>query len=243
MKAFNADGITLQQFNEPAGGQVVFHLHFHVLPRLGGRHAWAAHLQDGKARSARRSNAEKIQRRWRWRTLRNEPLGERPGCGSRRADRTQPGRDSSFAAASCSPIPRAAFSAMLAERGLAFHAGTAGSVPAARQRRHGRPQDHSTSPSCAWPRPRTSRRCGARRLERTGPGRPPLHLRRQRRRHPLGGERAREPLWSNREHCQTRPWPTARRAAATAARHVARRACRLAPANAVLASPVSCATG
>lgn len=31
-----ADGITLQQFNEPAGGQVVFHLHFHVLPRWDG---------------------------------------------------------------------------------------------------------------------------------------------------------------------------------------------------------------
>jgi histidine triad (HIT) family protein len=36
MKAFGAGGITLQQFNEPAGGQVVFHLHFHVLPRLEG---------------------------------------------------------------------------------------------------------------------------------------------------------------------------------------------------------------
>src|SRR6202012_4620478 len=32
-KVFNADGITLQQFNEAAGGQVVFHLHFHVIPR------------------------------------------------------------------------------------------------------------------------------------------------------------------------------------------------------------------
>lgn len=31
--AFAADGITVQQFNEPAGGQVVFHLHVHVLPR------------------------------------------------------------------------------------------------------------------------------------------------------------------------------------------------------------------
>jgi histidine triad (HIT) family protein len=31
--AFKADGVTLQQFNESAGGQVVFHLHFHVLPR------------------------------------------------------------------------------------------------------------------------------------------------------------------------------------------------------------------
>ena len=36
MKAFNADGITLQQFNESAGGQVVFHLHVHVIPRHEG---------------------------------------------------------------------------------------------------------------------------------------------------------------------------------------------------------------
>jgi histidine triad (HIT) family protein len=34
--AFQADGITLQQFNEPAGGQVVFHLHMHVMPRHEG---------------------------------------------------------------------------------------------------------------------------------------------------------------------------------------------------------------
>jgi histidine triad (HIT) family protein len=34
--AFNADGITLQQFSEPAGGQVVFHLHVHVMPRHDG---------------------------------------------------------------------------------------------------------------------------------------------------------------------------------------------------------------
>jgi histidine triad (HIT) family protein len=33
MKAFGADGVTLQQFNEGAGGQVVFHLHVHVIPR------------------------------------------------------------------------------------------------------------------------------------------------------------------------------------------------------------------
>ena len=31
-----ADGLTLHQFNEPAGGQTVFHLHFHVLPRVMG---------------------------------------------------------------------------------------------------------------------------------------------------------------------------------------------------------------
>lgn len=34
--AFDAQGITIQQFNEPAGGQVVFHLHFHVIPRWDG---------------------------------------------------------------------------------------------------------------------------------------------------------------------------------------------------------------
>ncbi len=36
MKAFSADGITIQQFNEGAGGQVVFHLHVHVIPRKAG---------------------------------------------------------------------------------------------------------------------------------------------------------------------------------------------------------------
>jgi histidine triad (HIT) family protein len=36
MTAFGADGITVQQFNEGAGGQVVFHLHVHVIPRKAG---------------------------------------------------------------------------------------------------------------------------------------------------------------------------------------------------------------
>ncbi len=36
MKAFEADGVTMQQFNEGAGGQVVFHLHVHIIPRKTG---------------------------------------------------------------------------------------------------------------------------------------------------------------------------------------------------------------
>jgi histidine triad (HIT) family protein len=36
VKVFDADGLTIQQFNEPAGGQVVFHLHIHVIPRKQG---------------------------------------------------------------------------------------------------------------------------------------------------------------------------------------------------------------
>jgi histidine triad (HIT) family protein len=36
MKAFDAAGVTISQYNEAAGGQVVFHLHFHVMPRHDG---------------------------------------------------------------------------------------------------------------------------------------------------------------------------------------------------------------
>ena len=35
-KAFGAEGVLIQQFNEAAAGQTVFHTHFHVLPRPEG---------------------------------------------------------------------------------------------------------------------------------------------------------------------------------------------------------------
>lgn len=35
-KAFSAEGIHIRQNNEPAAGQDVFHLHFHVIPRYEG---------------------------------------------------------------------------------------------------------------------------------------------------------------------------------------------------------------
>ena len=36
-KALKPDGITISQFNGDAGGQTIFHLHFHVVPRWTGR--------------------------------------------------------------------------------------------------------------------------------------------------------------------------------------------------------------
>ncbi|QPC92853.1 HIT family protein [Mesorhizobium sp. INR15] len=35
-QAFGADGVTILQFNEPASGQTVYHLHVHVIPRFEG---------------------------------------------------------------------------------------------------------------------------------------------------------------------------------------------------------------
>jgi histidine triad (HIT) family protein len=36
VKAFQADGVIVQQFSEAASGQVVFHLHMHVMPMTEG---------------------------------------------------------------------------------------------------------------------------------------------------------------------------------------------------------------
>lgn len=60
MKAFSADGVTIQQFNEPAGGQVVFHLHVHVLPRFDGV-ALKAHTGQMEKPEILSANAEKIR--------------------------------------------------------------------------------------------------------------------------------------------------------------------------------------
>lgn len=36
-KALSPDGFSIMQFNGEAGGQTVFHLHFHIIPRWAGR--------------------------------------------------------------------------------------------------------------------------------------------------------------------------------------------------------------
>jgi histidine triad (HIT) family protein len=58
--AFNADGISVIQYNEPAGGQSVFHLHYHVIPRFEGL---ALKPHSGKMEDAAvlAANAEKLK--------------------------------------------------------------------------------------------------------------------------------------------------------------------------------------
>ncbi|TPL88056.1 HIT family protein [Mesorhizobium sp. B2-3-14] len=59
-RAFDADGVTIMQFNEPASGQTVYHLHVHVIPRFDGiplkPHTGAMEKPEVLAR-----NAEKIR--------------------------------------------------------------------------------------------------------------------------------------------------------------------------------------
>jgi histidine triad (HIT) family protein len=58
--AFAADGITILQYNEPAGGQSVFHLHFHVIPRFDGV-PLQRHSGDMEKPEVLAANAEKIR--------------------------------------------------------------------------------------------------------------------------------------------------------------------------------------
>lgn len=59
-EAFSADGLTIQQFNEPAGGQVVFHLHVHIIPRFEGV-ALKPHTGEMADQGVLAEQAEKIR--------------------------------------------------------------------------------------------------------------------------------------------------------------------------------------
>jgi histidine triad (HIT) family protein len=60
IKAFSAEGVTVQQFNESAGGQVVFHLHVHIIPRFEGI-ALKPHTGQMEKPETLAANAEKIR--------------------------------------------------------------------------------------------------------------------------------------------------------------------------------------
>jgi histidine triad (HIT) family protein len=60
-KAFKADGVAVYQFNEPASGQSVFHLHFHVVPRFEGVPA-KPHGSKMEDQAVLAANADKIRK-------------------------------------------------------------------------------------------------------------------------------------------------------------------------------------
>lgn len=59
-EAFEADGVYIAQFNEPAAGQTVFHLHFHVIPRHEGQ-PLKPHTGGMESIDVLKANAEKIK--------------------------------------------------------------------------------------------------------------------------------------------------------------------------------------
>jgi histidine triad (HIT) family protein len=61
IRAFEADGVTVLQFNEPASGQTVFHLHFHIIPRFEGI-ALKPHSGQMEKPDVLAANAEKVRK-------------------------------------------------------------------------------------------------------------------------------------------------------------------------------------
>jgi len=59
-KAFDAEGLTIMQFNEPAGGQTVYHLHIHIIPRFDGI-PLQRHSGDMEKPEVLAANAEKVR--------------------------------------------------------------------------------------------------------------------------------------------------------------------------------------
>ena len=60
-KAFSPDGMRIIQFNEPAAGQTVFHIHFHIVPCYEGQ-ALKGHSRDMADKSVLAEHAERIKR-------------------------------------------------------------------------------------------------------------------------------------------------------------------------------------
>ncbi|MGJ7040310.1 histidine triad (HIT) family protein [Shinella sp. BE166] len=60
-EAFEADGVTVIQFNEPAAGQTVYHLHVHIIPRVEGV-ALKPHSGTMEDQAVLAANAEKLRK-------------------------------------------------------------------------------------------------------------------------------------------------------------------------------------
>lgn len=58
--AFEPDGMRIIQFNEPAAGQTVFHIHFHIVPCYEGRDL-KGHSRDMADKAVLAQHAEKIR--------------------------------------------------------------------------------------------------------------------------------------------------------------------------------------
>jgi histidine triad (HIT) family protein len=60
-KAFTPDGMRIIQFNEPAAGQTVFHIHFHIVPCYEGR-TLKGHSRDMADKAVLAEHAERVKR-------------------------------------------------------------------------------------------------------------------------------------------------------------------------------------
>jgi histidine triad (HIT) family protein len=59
-KAFQPDGIRIIQFNRPAAGQTVFHIHFHIVPCYEGIEL-KSHSRDMADKAVLAAHAERIK--------------------------------------------------------------------------------------------------------------------------------------------------------------------------------------
>ncbi|MET0533112.1 MAG: HIT family protein [Steroidobacter sp.] len=59
-RAFQPDGMRIIQFNEPAAGQTVFHIHFHIVPCYEGKEL-RAHGRDWADKALLTQHAEKVR--------------------------------------------------------------------------------------------------------------------------------------------------------------------------------------
>ncbi len=59
-QAFKPDGMRIIQFNEPAAGQTVFHIHFHILPCYNGKEI-RGHNRDWADKDLLARHADKVR--------------------------------------------------------------------------------------------------------------------------------------------------------------------------------------